>query len=147
LSRTLVRVLVVEDFIRFRSFLTSLLQQRPEWMVVVAEVSDGLEAVQKVKELSPDLILLDIGLPAMNGIEAARQFREIAPKSRILFVSQESSADVVQEALALGHGYVLKLDAESELLGAVESVLKGKRFVSSGLDGKGSPGAEDLDPR
>lgn len=146
MSRILVRVLVVEDFVRFRTFLSTLLQQRPEWMVV-GEVSDGLEAVQKVKELSPDLILLDIGLPAVNGIEAARQIREMAPKSRILFVSQESSADVVQEALALGHGYVLKLDAASELLGAVESVLKGKRFVSSGLDGKGSPGAEDFDTR
>jgi DNA-binding NarL/FixJ family response regulator len=145
LSPTLVRILVVEDFIPFRSFLTSLLQQRLEWQVV-AEALDGLEAVQKAKELSPDLILLDIGLPNLNGIEAARQIREIAPKSRILFVSQESSTDVVQEALALGaHGYVLKLNAASELSAAVESVLKGKRFVSSGLNGLGSSGAEDLD--
>jgi DNA-binding NarL/FixJ family response regulator len=75
----------------------------------------------------------------LNGIEAARQIREIAPKSRILFVSQESSADVVQEALALGaHGYVLKLNAASELSAAVEAVLKGQRFVSSGLNGHGS---------
>jgi DNA-binding NarL/FixJ family response regulator len=139
-----IRILVVEDFIPFRSFLRSLLQQRPEWQVV-AEVLDGLQAVQKAKELSPDLILLDIGLPNLNGIEAARQIREIAPKSRILFVSQESSADVVHEALALGaYGYVLKLNAASELSAAVEAVLKGTRFVSSGLDGHGSSGADYL---
>jgi DNA-binding NarL/FixJ family response regulator len=145
LSPTLVRILVVEDFIPFRSFLTSLLQQRPEWLVV-AEVLDGVQAVQKAKELSPDLILLDIGLPNLNGIEAARQILEIAPKSRILFVSQESSADMVQEALALGaHGYILKLNAASELSAAVEAVLKGKRFVSSALDGHGSSDGDHLD--
>jgi DNA-binding NarL/FixJ family response regulator len=141
LGPTVVRILVVEDFIPFRSFLTSLLQQRPEWRVV-AEVLDGLEAVQKAKELSPDLILLDIGLPKLNGIEVARQIRQIAPKSRILFVSQESSAHVVQEALALG---AQKLNAASELSAAVEAVLKGTRFVSSGLDGHGSLGADHLD--
>ena len=145
MSPAAVHILVVEDFTPFRSLLTSLLQQRPEWQVV-AEVSDGSQAVQKAKELSPDLILLDIGLPNLNGIEAARRILEIAPKSRILFISQESSADVVREALAVGtHGYVLKLNAASELSAAVESVLKGKRFVSSGLNGDGSSGAEDLD--
>ena len=142
MSATLVRILVVEDFIPFRSLLTSLLQQRPEWQVV-AEVLNGLEAVQRAKDLSPDLILLDIGLPNLNGIEAARQILKISPKSRILFVSQESSADVVQEALALGaHGYVLKLNAASELSAAVEAVLSGKRFVGSGLDGHGSLGMD-----
>ena len=147
MSPTLIRILVAEDFIPFRHFLTGLLQQRPEWQVV-AEVLDGLQTVQKAKELSPDLILLDIGLPRLNGIEAARQIRQLAPKSRIVFVTQESSADVVQEALALGaHGYVLKLNAASELSAAIDAVLKGKRFVSSGLNGHSSSGAEGLDTR
>ena len=148
MSPTLVRILVVEDFIPFRSFLKSLLQQKPEWQVV-AEVLDGLEAVQKAKELSPDLILLDIGLPNLNGIDAARRIREIAPESRILFVTQESSMDVVKEALALGaRGYVLKAKAGSELLAAVETVLRGEQFVSSGLNGRGDfPGAEDPEER
>ena len=99
---------------------------------VIGEVSDGLEAVQQAVELQPDLILLDIGLPSLNGIEAARQIRKLIPESKIIFLTQESSADVVQEALSLGaRGYVVKTMAESELLTAVEAVLLGKTFVSS----------------
>jgi len=99
---------------------------------VICEVSDGLEAVHKAEELKPDLILLDIGLPTLNGIEAARQIRKLAPDSKIVFLSQESSAEVVEEALRLGAwGYVLKTRAGSDLLPAVEAILSGKRFVSS----------------
>ena len=98
---------------------------------VIGEVSDGLEAVQKCVELQPDLILLDIGLPSLNGIKAARQIRKLVPESKVIFLTQESSADVVQEALSLGaRGYVVKIKAASELLTAVESVLMGKTFVS-----------------
>jgi DNA-binding NarL/FixJ family response regulator len=86
--------------------------------------------------LEPDLVLLDIGLPTLNGIEAARQIRKLAPESRIIFVSQESSPDVVQEALNLGAlGYVLKTGAALDLLAAVEAVLDGRQFVSGGLSG------------
>jgi DNA-binding NarL/FixJ family response regulator len=82
------------------------------------------------------LIVLDIGLPTLNGIEAARQIRKLAPESKIIFLSQESSADVVQEALSLGVlGYVVKAHAGSELLAAVEIVRQGRQFVSSGLSG------------
>ena len=95
-----VRVLVVEDFEPFRRFIASTLQERPE-LQVICEVSDGLEAVQKAQELQPDLIVLDIGLPALNGIEAARRIRQLSPESKILFLSQESSVDAVQEALGL----------------------------------------------
>jgi len=74
--------------------------------------------------------MLDIGLPSLNGIAAARRIRKLSPKSKILFVSQESSADVVLEALALGAlGYVVKAHAGSELLPAVEAVLQGRQFV------------------
>ena len=100
-------------------------------MQVICEVSDGLEAVHKAEELKPDLILLDIGLPTLNGIEVARQIRKLAPDSKIVFLSQESSSEVVEEALRLGAwGYVLKTRAGSDLLPAVEAVLSGKRFVS-----------------
>jgi len=103
---------------------------------IVGEVSDGLEAVHKAQDLQPDLILLDVGLPSLNGIEAARQIHKLSPKSKILFVSQESSADVVQGAFSLGAaGYVLKTHAAIELLAAVEAVSQGKQFVSSGLAG------------
>jgi CheY-like chemotaxis protein len=111
---------------------------------VVCELSDGLAAVQKAEELKPDLILLDIGLPTLNGIEAARQIRKLVPKAKILFLSQESSADIVKEVLNLGaRGYVVKTQAGSELLAAVEAVLRGKQFVSKGLAGQKFADAAD----
>jgi DNA-binding NarL/FixJ family response regulator len=126
-----VRILVVDDFEPWRRFVLSTLKKRPE-LQVIFEASDGLEAVQKAEELRPDLILLDIGLPRLNGIEAARRIRKAAPDSKILFVSQESSADVAQEALRSGAwGYVIKAHAGSELLSAVEAVIRGQRFVSA----------------
>ena len=128
-----IRVLVVEDSVPFRHFIRSTLSQRPN-LQVVCEVCDGQEAVQKAVELKPDLILLDIGLPTLNGIEAARQIRKFVPESKIVFVSQESSADVVQEALSLGTcGYVVKGQAQSDLLAAVDAVLEGRQFLSGGL--------------
>jgi DNA-binding NarL/FixJ family response regulator len=130
-----VRVLVVDDNEPFRRFVCSTLGENPE-LQVIGEVSDGLEAVQKAEELQPDLIVLDIGLPTLNGIEAARRIRKLAPESKILFVTQESSDDVVQEALRLGAlGYVVKTHAGSELLPAVEAVCQGREFVSRGLSG------------
>jgi DNA-binding NarL/FixJ family response regulator len=117
-----VRVLLVDDYQPWRQFVCSVLQKRPE-LEIVGEVSDGLEAVQQAAELHPDVILLDIGLPSLNGIEAARRLRKISPDSRILFVSQESSADVMQEALSTGaRGYVVKATA-SDLLSAMNAVL------------------------
>ena len=128
---SLVRVLIVEDFVPFRRFLCSTLGTKPQ-LQVVSEASDGLEAVQKAEELKPDLILLDIGLPSLNGIAAARQIRKLSPESKIIFVSQESSADIIQEALNLGAwAYVLKTRAQSDLPAAVDAVLFGKQFVSS----------------
>jgi DNA-binding NarL/FixJ family response regulator len=127
---------VVDDFELFRRFICSTLGKRQD-LQVICEASDGPEAVQKVGELKPDLILLDIGLPTLNGIEAARKIRKLAPESKIIFVSQESSADLVQEALSLGAlGYVWKTSAGSDLLAAVEAVLENRQFVSSGLSGE-----------
>jgi CheY-like chemotaxis protein len=126
---------VVDDYAPFRRFICSTLRKGPE-LWVIGEVSDGLEAVHKAEELQPDLIVLDIGLPTLNGIEAARRIRKLSPKSKILFVSQESSADAVQEALGLGGvGYVVKAHAGSELLSAVGAVLEGRQFISGGLSG------------
>jgi DNA-binding NarL/FixJ family response regulator len=98
---------------------------------VVCELSDGLAAVQKAAELCPDLILLDIGLPGLNGIEAGRQIRKLVPDAKIIFLTQESSDDVVRAALELGAlGYVVKTQAGSDLLAAVDAVLQGKQYVS-----------------
>jgi DNA-binding NarL/FixJ family response regulator len=127
------RVLVVDDFEPFRHFLCATLEARPE-LQVIGEASDGLQAVQKAEESQPDLILLDIGLPKLNGIEAAHRISRLVPAAKILFVSQENDADVVSAALSNGaKGYVLKLDANRELLPAVESILRGKDFISTGV--------------
>ena len=133
--RTRSSVLVVEDFMPFRAFVSTLLRERPDFEVI-SEASDGLEAVRRAGELSPDLILMDIGLPGLNGLEAARRIRELAPRSRIIFLSQEGSAEVVKEALRAGaFGYVHKPRAGDDLFPAIAAVLDDQPFVSDGLMG------------
>jgi DNA-binding NarL/FixJ family response regulator len=126
-----VRILLVEDFEPFRRFIRSQLQPRLD-LEVIAEASDGLEAVHVAEQLQPDLILLDIGLPKLNGIEAARRIRKLCPESKIVFLSQESSADVIEEALnSGGTGYVVKTNAGSELLDAIDAIRTGGEFVGT----------------
>jgi DNA-binding NarL/FixJ family response regulator len=125
-----VRVLVVEDFLPFREFIRSTLAKSPQ-LQIIAEVSDGFEGVQKADELKPDLILLDIGLPTLNGIEAARRIRKLSPDSKIIFLSQEFAADVIETAVGLGAlGYILKTRAAHDLMPAVQAVIADKQFVS-----------------
>jgi len=132
-SGSLIPVLVVDDNEAFRRFVRATLSTKPE-LEIISEASDGLEAVQKALELQPALIVLDIGLPGLNGIEAARRIRKLSPKSTILFLSQESSPEIVQEALCLGAlGYVIKAHAARDLLIAVDTVLRNEQFVSSAL--------------
>ena len=91
------------------------------------------EAIQKAVELKPDLILMDIWLPSLNGIEAARQILKLVPEAKILFLSQENSAEVIQEALSLGaSGYIVKANAGTDLLPAIEAAISGRPFVSGG---------------
>lgn len=125
-----VRVLVVEDHEPFRRHFCFTLGQRSGFLII-GEASDGLEAIQKAKELQPDLILLDVGLPKINGLEAAAEIRRLAPFAKILFISQAFSFDLVEAALRLGaSGYVHKSRVQSDLLPAIESVLRGQYFVS-----------------
>ena len=124
------RTLVVDDVEDFRRFLRSTLEENTE-CEIVSEASDGLQAVLQAQELQPDLILLDIGLPTLNGIDAARRIRRLSPNSKILFFTQNCSADIAAGALRTGaNGYLLKSDA-TDLPCAVETVLRGEQFVSS----------------
>src|SRR6516165_812864 len=128
-------ILVVEDFEPFRKFACAALEKRPEFHVF--EAADGLEAVQKAQELQPDLIFIDIGLPKLNGIEAAKRIRTLAPNAHLLFLSQESDSDIVQETFRLGaSAYIHKPFALSHLLPAIDVVRWGGRFLSSNLDSK-----------
>jgi DNA-binding NarL/FixJ family response regulator len=138
-----IRILVVDDFEPWRRFISSALSRESK-LRIIGEVSDGLEAVRHAEELQPDLILLDIGLPSLNGIEAARRIRRLSPKSKILFVSEHSSVDIVKEAIrAGGCGYVVKSHAGNDLLPALAAVLQGKQFASSSLRGHFFAGAID----
>jgi DNA-binding NarL/FixJ family response regulator len=139
-----IRILVADDFVPWRRFVSSLiLPKMPGWHIV-CEASDGEEAIKKTEEFRPDMILLDIGLPKLNGIDAARQISKIAPESKILFLSAFDSQEIVEEALKTGaSGYVVKLDAASELVGAMEAVFHGKQFVSSRLKGGISAQGQD----
>src|SRR6267143_5725813 len=131
----MIKVLIVDDYEDWRRTVRLLLYERPE-LQVISEVSDGVEAVQKAGELKPDLILLDIGLPKLNGIEAARRIRQLSPNSRIIFLSLYNDLDVVRAALSTGAlGYLHKTNARGELVPAVDAVLRGEQFVSSSLKG------------
>jgi DNA-binding NarL/FixJ family response regulator len=135
-------VLVVEDYEPFRRFICSTLGKRPD-LRIVGEVSDGLEAVRKAQQLRPSLISLDIGLPTLNGIDAARRISRLVPAAKVIFVSQNNDADVVTAALSTGaKGYVRKENAQTDLLPAAEAVLRGDRFVSGGLDTEELPRAK-----
>lgn len=130
MREAILRVLVVDDYEPIRRFIANKLGGQPQ-LRIVAEVSDGMEAVNKAQELQPDLILMDVGLPTIDGIEATRRIQKVSPNSKILFVSENRSADIAEEALRCGGlGYVLKSDAGTDLLPAIDAVARGKRFIS-----------------
>jgi DNA-binding NarL/FixJ family response regulator len=136
-------VLTVDDFESWRKFVCSALRQRPHARNIL-EASDGSDAVRKAREVQPDLILLDIGLPTLNGLEAARQIRVLAPRSKIIFLTENYDSDVAAEAFRSGaRGFVVKSDAEKELLAAIDAVLAGGRFLSRRL--RSDVGAFDFD--
>jgi DNA-binding NarL/FixJ family response regulator len=137
------RVFVVDDYEPWRRHIESALRASPRWQVV-GEAADGLDAVHKAQVLRPDLILLDIGLPVLNGIEAARQILALDADRRILFLSENRSRAVVEAALGTGApGYVLKSDAGRDLLSAMEAVVEGQRFISRSIRVFALPRAEE----
>lgn len=129
-----VRILVVDDIAFWRKLISSVLQNESSFDIV-CEVVDGLQAVLMAEQLRPTIVLLDISLPRLNGIDAARWIRTLAPTARIIFLSEQRDPEIIQAALNLACGYVLKSDAASDLIPAIHSVAAGKPFFSSQLDG------------
>jgi DNA-binding NarL/FixJ family response regulator len=124
---------VVDDYEPWRRFVRATLQKLVE-VKIIGEASDGRQAVQQAQQLQPDLIVLDVGLPTLNGIEAARQIRQLSPNSRIVFLSENRSSDLVEEVLRTGaNGYVVKSYAARDLSPALEAVIQGQQFVSGRL--------------
>ena len=116
-------VLVADDVFDWRVQIRSMVRRRPEWRVI-CEACDGLQAAEKAAELRPDIVLLDIGMPVLNGIEAAKRIRQTSPTSKIIFVTQDNDEDVRMAALASGaEEYVVKANAATELLPAIDAAL------------------------
>jgi DNA-binding NarL/FixJ family response regulator len=130
----LTRIVVVDDFEPWRSYVRSVVDDHPTFEIV-AEASDGMDAVRRVEEQQPDLVLLDIGLPSLDGIAAARLMRRVAPDAKIVFLTENRYSDIAEAAFSAGgHGYVVKSDSGHELLIAMGAVLRGEKFVSRALD-------------
>lgn len=126
-----VRVLIADDFEAWRIKLRAILEENPA-LRVVGEARTGLELLQQAQILKPDLLVLDIGLPIISGLEAARILRETGLKAKILFVSENRHWEIAEEALQAGAlGYVVKSDAGSDLLPAIDAVHNGKQFISA----------------
>jgi DNA-binding NarL/FixJ family response regulator len=123
-----VRILIVDDFEPWRRAVCSILAEDAD-LEVVGESSDGLDAVQKSEELQPDIVLLDIQLPKMNGLDAARKIHKVSPGTKILFLSSYHSVEIMREALRIGTGFVVKADAARDLLPIVRAVVRDEPFV------------------
>jgi DNA-binding NarL/FixJ family response regulator len=125
-----VRILLVDDHPIVRQGLKTILEGHAGWDVI-GEASDGAEAIKKAGELKPDVIVLDVTMPTMNGLEACRLLRKQVPDLEILFVTQHDSPHMMREAMEAGaRGYVVKSDAARDLLEAVEAVSKHRGFTT-----------------
>jgi DNA-binding NarL/FixJ family response regulator len=133
LKTSMTRVLVVDDFGPWQRQINAQLGEQPN-LRIIGFAADGMEAIQKAEELQPDLILMDVSLPKLSGIEAARKIRKLVPRAKILFLSASPDPDVVRTAYCVGgSGYVLKSDTATALLPGIEAVVSGKQYLSRSL--------------
>jgi DNA-binding NarL/FixJ family response regulator len=141
-AANIIRVLVVDDYGDWRTVIRSMFA-RDSKLSIAGEAEDGLEAIEKIAGLQPDLIVLDIGLPKLNGLEVLSRARELSPDSKVLMVSEMRSAEIALEALRRGAlGYVVKSGAANELLPAVEAAVEGRQFLSNQIAGAASEDGE-----
>jgi DNA-binding NarL/FixJ family response regulator len=134
-----VRILMAEDTDLWREFVSTMLRNEPSFEII-CEVLDGRKAIQMAERLQPTITLLDVGLPQINGIDAAGQIRNLAPKTRIVFLSEQRDVEIIQAALDVGCAYVLKSDAAKDLVPAIHSAIVGEAFISRQLAGLGLVG-------
>jgi DNA-binding NarL/FixJ family response regulator len=134
-----VRILMAEDTDVWREFVSTILRNEPSFEII-CEVVDGPQAVLMAERLQPTILLLDIGLPELNGIDVAGRIRNLALKTRIVFLSEQRDVEIVQAALDVSCGYVLKSDAAKDLVAAIHSAIAGEAFISRQLAGLGLAG-------
>jgi DNA-binding NarL/FixJ family response regulator len=133
-----IRILIADDHPVVRRGLKSLIGERAGWEVI-AEAVDGEEAVEIADQLSPDVVVLDVTMPRMHGLEACRLIRQSLPNCEVLMVTQHDSPQMMREALLCGaKGYVVKSNAPRDLLAAVEAVSEHKNFVARTPETRGS---------
>jgi DNA-binding NarL/FixJ family response regulator len=139
-----LRILIADDHSVVRAGLRSLLESRSDWEVV-AEASDGRDAVDKATKLKPDIAILDIGMPLLNGVEATRRIRAASPATEILILTMHESDDLVQQVINAGaRGYILKDEADRVLLAAVDATRNHKPYFSTRISSSRS--TEELTP-
>lgn len=121
-----VHIILADDFAPWRARVRSFLQRQTKWEIA-SEACDGLEAVHKAVELHPEVVLLDISMPGLNGIEAAKRICELSPDSRIVFLTENADEDIRAAALRAGaSAYVLKSEMAADLIPAVQAALRTK---------------------
>jgi DNA-binding NarL/FixJ family response regulator len=131
---SVIKILLIEDFRPWHDKILCLLQPNPA-LQVVCTATNGAEGIERARELQPDIVLLDIALPGIDGIASAREIRRVSSQSKIMFLTENRSRSVMEKALAAGAcGYVLKSNALRQLLPAVEAVLAGQQYIGPDLE-------------
>lgn len=127
-----IRILLADDHVMFRQGLRTLIER--DNLDVVGEASDGHEAIQMAKELRPDVAVLDLSMPLLNGLDAAKQITQVSPKTKTILLTMYTEDQYVTEALRAGiRGYVLKTQATSDLIQAIQEVFRGRIYLSPGV--------------